>query len=541
MVDRPVVLRAQRVMSLAKVSNLLDEEGNYIENSVDRELPAELMTKLNYQGFESTEIGHPEIQRVAPKVHVSTGDNKVVDSVADVVKATVKDGMTISFHHHFRNGDFVFNQVMRAIIDAGIKDLTLAPSSLTGVMNDMVIEAIKAGTITNITSSGMRGSLGDFVSHGGLKNPVIFRSHGNRARAIEHGDIKIDVAFLGVPNADRLGNANGMAGKAVFGSLGYALMDAQYANQVVLLTDNIVAYPNTPASIKQTQVDYVVQVDQVGDPDKIGSGATRFTKDPKELKIAQTVNDVIVNSPYFKNGFSFQTGSGGAALAVTRYLRQAMLDNQIKASFALGGITKPTTDLLEEGLVDKVMDVQDFDKGAAASMHANPNQQEIDASWYADPDNKGAMVDQLDVAILSALEIDTHFNVNVMSGSDGVIRGAIGGHQDAATAKLTIISAPLVRGRLATIVPEVTTVVTPGDSIDVVVTEYGIAINPRRQDLVKALSHVPGVPVYTIEELQQLAEKKVGQPQPLEFTDRTVALIEYRDGTIIDTIKAVKD
>lgn len=217
-----------------------------------------------------------------------------------MVKATVKDGMTISFHHHFRNGDFVFNQVMRAIIDAGIKDLTLAPSSLTGVMNDMVIEAIKAGTITNITSSGMRGSLGDFVSHGGLKNPVIFRSHGNRARAIEHGDIKIDVAFLGVPNADRLGNANGMAGKAVFGSLGYALMDAQYANQVVLLTDNIVAYPNTPASIKQTQVDYVVQVDQVGDPDKIGSGATRFTKDPKELKIAQTVNDVIVNSPYFK-------------------------------------------------------------------------------------------------------------------------------------------------------------------------------------------------------------------------------------------------
>ena len=250
---------------------------------------------------------------------------------------------------------------------------------------------------------------------------------------------------------------------------------------------------------------------------------------------------MIVNSPYFKNGFSFQTGSGGAALAVTRYLRQAMLDNQIKASFALGGITKPTTDLLEEGLVDKVMDVQDFDKGAAASMHANPNQQEIDASWYADPDNKGAMVDQLDVAILSALEIDTHFNVNVMSGSDGVIRGAIGGHQDAATAKLTIISAPLVRGRLATIVPEVTTVVTPGDSIDVVVTEYGIAINPRRQDLVKALSHVPGVPVYTIEELQQLAEKKVGQPEPLEFTDRTVALIEYRDGTIIDTIKAVKD
>lgn len=512
-----------------------------LKNNVNRDLPDELMTQLQYQPYQTTEIGHPEIQRVAPKVRAQTGDDKLVDSIEDVVKATVKDGMTISFHHHFRNGDFVFNQVMRVIIDAGIKNLTLAPSSLTGVMNDMVIEAIKAGTVTNITSSGMRGSLGDFVSHGGLKNPVIFRSHGDRARAIEHGDIKIDVAFLGVPNADKLGNANGMDGKAVFGSLGYALMDAQYADQVVLLTDNLMPYPNTPASIKQTQVDYVVQVDKVGDPDKIGSGATRFTKDPKELKIAETVNNVIVNSPYFKDGFSFQTGSGGAALAVTRYLRQSMLDNQIKASFALGGITKPTTDLLNEGLIDKVMDVQDFDKGAADSMHTNPNQQEIDASWYADPDNKGAMVDQLDVVILSALEIDTKFNVNVMTGSDGVIRGAIGGHQDAATAKLTIISAPLVRGRIATVVPDVTTVITPGDSIDVLVTEYGIAINPKRQDLQQALTNIPGVPVYTIEQLQQMAADKVGHPEPLQFTDRVVALAEYRDGTVIDAIHEVKD
>ncbi|MBU6001536.1 citrate lyase subunit alpha, partial [Lactococcus lactis] len=169
-----------------------------------------------------------------------------------------------------------------------------------------------------ITSSGMRGTLGDAVSHGILRNPVIFRSHGARARAIESGEIKIDVAFLGVPNSDEMGNANGMNGDAAFGSLGYALIDAQYADKLVLITDAIMPYPNTPASIKQTQVDYVVKVDKVGDPDKIGSGATRFTKDPKELKIAKTVNDVIVNSKYFKNDFSFQTGSGGAALAVTR-------------------------------------------------------------------------------------------------------------------------------------------------------------------------------------------------------------------------------
>lgn len=511
-----------------------------MENSVGRELSDDVMEKYNYQPYKTTEIGNPTVKRSAPAVRVSTGNDKYSESLAETVKKTVKDDMTVSFHHHFRNGDFVVNQVMRVLIDSGVKNLTLAPSSLTGAMNDIVIEAIKKGTVTNITSSGMRGELGEFVSQGKLENPVIFRSHGGRARAIEEGKIKIDVAFLGVPNADKLGNANGMYGKAVFGSLGYALMDAQYADKVVLLTDNVVSYPNTPASIKQTQVDYVVKVPKVGDPEKIGSDATRFTKDPKELKIAQTVNQVITNSPYFKDGFSFQTGSGGAALAVTRYLRQAMLDKKFKASFALGGITKPTTDLLNEGLVDRVMDVQDFDKGAADSMHTNQMHQEIDASWYADPDNKGAMVDQLDVAILSALEIDTKFNVNVMSGSDGVIRGAVGGHQDASNAKLTIICAPLTRGRLATVVSDVTTVVTPGASIDVLVTEVGIAINPARKDLLDIFNDLPGVPVYTIEELQQMAQKIVGVPNEIEFDDQTVALIEYRDGTIIDSIKKVK-
>jgi citrate lyase subunit alpha / citrate CoA-transferase len=512
-----------------------------LESEVGRQLPDDIMNELGFKPFETTDFGAPVIQRKAPKVHASTGEGKVVDSLEEVIKKTVRDGMTISFHHHFRGGDYVFNKVMRVIIDAGYRDLTLAPSSLTGVMNDTVVEAIKKGVVTNITSSGMRGSLGDAVSHGLLKNPVIFRSHGGRARAIENGDINIDVAFLGVPNSDEMGNANGMEGKSAFGSLGYALVDAAYADTVVLVTDDIRPYPNTPASIKQTQVDYVVKVDEVGDPDKIGSGATRFTKDPKELKIAKSVNDVIVNSPYFKDGFSFQTGSGGAALAVTRFLRQSMIDDGIKAAFALGGITKPTVDLLEEGLVGKVMDVQDFDKGAATSMRQNPGQQEIDASWYADPANKGAMVDKLDVAILSALEIDTDFNVNVMTGSDGVIRGAVGGHEDAATAKLTIISAPLVRGRIATVVPKVTTVVTPGDSVDVLVTEVGIAINPKRQDLVQALGNIPGLPVYTIQQLQERAEKMLGTPEPLKFTDRTVALIEYRDGTIIDQIREVQD
>ena len=97
-----------------------------MKNKVEREIPAEFLETR--KGFESTEIGNPEIQRTAPQVRVSTGDDKVVDSIEDIVKKLVKDGMTISFHHHLREGDFIFNKVMDAIISLGIKDLTLAPS-----------------------------------------------------------------------------------------------------------------------------------------------------------------------------------------------------------------------------------------------------------------------------------------------------------------------------------------------------------------------------------------------------------------------------
>ena len=81
--------------------------------------------------------------------------------------------------------------------------------------------------------------------------------------------------------------------------------------------------------------------------------------------------------------------------------------------------------------------------------------------------------------------------------------------------KKTIISAPLTQGR--------------------------IAINPARQDLVDAFSKVPSLPIVSIEELQKRAEATVGKPAPVEYTDRVVGLVEYRDGSLIDAIKQVKD
>ncbi len=467
--------------------------------------------------------------------------NKLVDTIEQVIiKTELKDGMTISFHHHFRSGDRIVNMVMDVIANMGIKDLTLAASSLTDVHAPLV-RHIKNKVIKRIITSGLRGELADAVSGGIMETPVLIHSHGGRARGIETGQISIDVAFLGVPSCDVYGNANGYTGKSACGSLGYAIVDAEFAKKVVLITDNIVEYPNTPFSIHQNQVDYIVMVDSVGDPKGIATGATRITKNPRDLLLAKLVSEVVVNSGYFENGFSIQTGSGGASVAATRFLREYMEERNVKARWALGGISGPMVKLHEDGFIERLLDVQSFDSEAIRSIGENRYHSEIDASYYANPLNKGCAVNKLNVVILSALEIDRDFNVNVITGSDGIIRGASGGHSDTAVGSgLSIIVAPLVRGRTATVIDKVQTIITPGATVDVLVTDRGIAVNPRRPEIQERLKGCK-LPVYTISELKEKAEKIVGVPEPIQFDERIVALVEYRDGTIIDVIRQIKN
>lgn len=509
-----------------------------VMNKVGKDIP---QVYADQYGVFEGELAHIDTYQEASRTvtPVRPRDTKLLSSIREAIEKTgLKDGMTISFHHHFREGDYVMNMVLEEIAGLGIKNISIAPSSIANV-HAPLIDHIKNGVVTNITSSGLRDNVGAAISAGIMENPVVIRSHGGRARAIAAGDVHIDVAFLGAPSADAYGNANGTVGKATCGSLGYAMIDAKYADKVVIITDTLVPFPNTPISIPQTDVDYVVEVEAIGDPQGIAKGATRFTKNPKELLIAEYAAKVITNSPYYKEGFSFQTGTGGAALAVSRFLREAMLKDGIKASFALGGITNAMVELLEEGLVEKIIDVQDFDHSSAVSLGSNAGHYEIDAEMYASLLSKGSVINQLDTAILSALEIDTDYNVNVMTGSDGVIRGASGGHSDTSMAcKMSLVISPLVRGRIPTIVDKVNTVVTPGTSIDVIVTEVGIAINPDRQDLIEHFKTLD-VPQYTIEELKEKAYQIVGTPEAIHYGDKVVALIEYRDGTLIDVVRNV--
>ncbi len=467
--------------------------------------------------------------------------NKIKNSIKEAVECCKpKDGITISFHHHLRNGDAVVMKVMQVLVELGIKDITLASSSLTGA-HEHLVPLVKDGTITGIFSSGIRGELGRTISLGYLKKPAVIHSHGGRVRSVHTGRIKVDIAFIAASAADEEGNATGTHGKSAFGSLGYAGIDARYAKQVIVITDNLVDYPCIPQSVPQNFVDYVVKIDSIGDPQKIATGTTRITKAPIDLRIAKLASDIIKNTEYFKNGISFQVGAGGASLAVAKFIRSEMKQKEIQGSFLLGGVTSYGVDMLEEGIFKAIFDVQSFDAAVSSSLLNNPNHVEIQAGLYANPYNSGCMTNKLDVVVLGALEIDTNFNVNVITGSDGSIRGASGGHSDtAAGAHMTIVVCPSFRGRIPIVKQKVNNIVTPGESIDVLVTERGIAINPLRKDLIEQLQD-KGLPIREIKEIEEEVRQICGEPQPIKYKDKIVALIEYRDGTIIDVIKQIEE
>lgn len=507
-------------------------------NTANREIPAKIQGLKEIKPYAGPFATIPSGRLTGPKIPFDKPrSEKVLKSLEQAIEATgLRDGMTISFHHHFRNGDHVLNMVIEAIARQGIRNITLAPSSLSDV-NDKIIPHVESGVITAIETSGARGLVGELITSGRLAKPAIIRSHGGRARAIECGKLRIDVAFIGAPACDMYGNINGISGKASCGSLGYAMVDAAYADKVVAVTDNLVPYPLYPISIPQTQVDHIVVVESIGDPKGIASGALRISKDPRELLIAGYAAKVITNSGYFRDGFSMQLGSGGASLAVAKYIKEEMTSRGITASFGVGGITAPFTEMLEQGLLKMVFDVQDFDIPSIESLRNNQNHVEMSASYYANPHSRGPVVNNLDVVILSATEVDVDFNVNVITDSNGIIMGASGGHSDtAAGASLAIVVAPLLRGRLPIVLDRVQTIVTPGETVDVIVTERGMAVNPRRPELLDNLK-AAGLPVMDIHDLQRVAYNLTGKPEEVPKSEKIVAVVEYRDGTIIDVIR----
>jgi len=283
----------------------------------------------------------------------------------------------------------------------------------------------------------------------------------------------------------------------------------------------------------------VAQVDSIGDPTKITSGTTKITEDPMKLQIAHDCVDLMDAAGIIKDGMVFQSGAGGISLAAMKYLGERLEEKDVVAACATGGLTKLIIDIFEAGRVKHLYYSQVFDDESVRWVQDHL-QMPADIGHYADPTSKGRTIDGLDTVVLGATEVDTQFNVNVNTHSDGRLLHGIGGHQDtAAGSSLCIITAPVFRKTNPIVREHVTTLTTPGDVVDAIVTNQGIAINPRRKDL---LEKVQGsLNVVSIDELKTMAYNATGGPQELLFDEDIVGLTKWMDGTVLDVIYKVKE
>ena len=517
----------------------MKREYELVENAAGRKVPTVVngREQVPYKGVgKHVPLGNKAAPPIASASNYPADGNKVVkDLRAALEMAGLSDGMTVSTHHHLRNGDYVANMTFDAAAEMGVKDLMWFPSA-SFPCHAHNIRHLDSGVIHHIEGS-MNGPLGRYCSEGKMRGMGVLRSHGGRYQAVQDGEVHIDIAVIAAPTADPFGNSNALTGPSACGLLGFALADSQYADRVIVVTDNLVPFPCVPWQIQGNYVDYVVVVDKIGDPEKIVSGTTQITRSPDRQLIAELTARFLRDAGIMKDGFSFQAGAGGTALAFAIYLKQMMVEAGIKARFLRGGSTQYLVEMLEEGLTDYILDGQTFDLEGVRSMRENPSHVWTSPFTSYNYNGKGFFGTMVDAVVLGATEVDVNFNANVVTHSDGVLLHGIGGWQNCLFSTCTILPIPSFRDRIPVLVDEVTTLVGPGELIDVVVTERGIAINPTRRDLMDAVKG-SDLPIRPIEDIKGDVEKIVGgPPSPPRFEENVVAAIKWVDGTVIDCVR----
>jgi citrate lyase subunit alpha/citrate CoA-transferase len=515
----------------------------FVTNALGRRVPTEVngQPAVPYAGVGALE---PSGRRHGPPIrscrdYPAGGDKRVRDLRTALERCGLSDGMTLSTHHHLRNGDRVALEALQTAASMGVKGLRWFPSA-SFPCHEPVIDLMRQGVVQRIEGS-MNGPLGEFCSRGGMDGLGVLRSHGGRWQAIQDGEVHIDIAVIAAPTADAFGNCDGSRGPSACGSLGFALADSIYADRVIVVTDNLVPFPCVPWQIQGNNVDFVVEVETIGDPSLIVSGTTEITKSPDRLLIAEYVARFVRDTGILRDGFSFQAGAGGIALAFAQFLRGMMVEAGVRARFIRGGSTRYLVDMLQEGLVDYILDGQTFDLAAVESIARDPRHVATSPFTSYNYHGKGNFASMVDVVVLGATEVDVHFNANVVTHSDGLLLHGIGGWQNCLEAGCTILAIPSFRDRLPVIVDEVTTVTGPGDLVDVVVTERGIAVNPRRTDLLAALAG-SDLPIRPITDIQADVERIVGgKPARPALPGDPVAVVKWVDGSVIDTVWRVPD
>jgi len=502
---------------------------------------------FNDESFASRIVGRKGASPIA------TGRSKV--TTLDTVMEVIEDGDTISYPHYYRLGDNGLKMVVDKLREHKKRDIKLYANAIFDNCDPWLFEAWKDGIITGVYGNVYR-KFGEHVTSGELLSWVgVGFSHGNRVRKLQTGEVHVKVAFGPVPIADVYGNSNGVMGKEEHwcGPLGLFSADAEFADYTCLLAGTVSEYMILPNEIPMAQVDFVVPVENPGLAEGIGSGTLdleRIRANEFNRVIADNVTNVMRAAGCVKDNFGFQVGSG-AGLIVLDEIRKMLKEQKIVANFSIGGVTSMHVDMFNEGTMRYLWHGQLFEPSPKVikSLLEDAGHKAIPTGEYASVANKECLVNMLDVAVLSALEVDVNFNVNTVC-ANGRIIGGIGGGQDvAAGADLTIMFLPLAQGKngkgFAKVVDKVYTRTTPGEVVDVVVTEEFVSVNPQSKSTYKdaILNNARdfGLNIVTIEDLYLRSIDKArgfgNIPPVAETTDEIVHAIEWRDGTLLDVIK----
>jgi len=526
---------------------------DFVKNAIGRRVPTEVNGVKKRPYKEAFDPSYGETWAGRPgKARMRHGATKV--TTLDEVVSLLKDGDWISYPHYYREGDHCLKLVVETLKKHGKKNIKILGNAFFDVCVPWLPEAIKDGTIGGLIGNCYR-EMGKYLTAGEFLPWVVTGvGHGNRVRKFHTGEIKVKVAFGPVPVADLWGNANGLLGKGDHwvGPLGLFLADTLWAENTCLMAGEVSEHYVFPRSLSMCDVDYVVKVDNPGDASGVGSGTLDIDKiraNKFNSEIAAQVMKVMESAEVIFDGFNFQVGSG-AGLIVLDELHKTLKAKGIKAGFAIGGCSSLHVDMLQDGCIANLLHGQCFEPSerVITSMLHDYNHHEISTGEYDDMANKENAVNMLDVSVLTTLEMDVNFNVNSICAG-GRIVGGIGGAQGvAAGSKMTIMFLPIATGKegksFPRIVKDVYTVSLPGEVIDVAVTEEYVAFNPKSKSpymaALKKNAKAHGLGVVTIEELHDLSVKKAAEmgktPPLLEPTDTPVEVIEWRDGTLLDTL-----
>jgi citrate lyase subunit alpha/citrate CoA-transferase len=517
-----------------------------ITNAIGRQVPE------GYRPFKGLDIDY--IPKFLPEVFrgIKACDQMRPSIRAAIERCGLEDGDTISFHHGLRNGDKVLEQVLRVVIDMGFKDIAIAPTSLFPCHIPIIMEAIEKGVVTQIKGGSVRGELGNLIARGGMLKMFETRSHSGRAADVETGQLEIDVAFCAAASSDRFGNCNGWRGKpnSMFGFLSFMVPDSRFAKKgFVVITDTIVQGVSPYLTLGMQQVTDVVEVESIGDNHGLTSGETVTSNiTPERMRTLSNLVSVIKAMDIQGRKPCVQLGSGIGLAAINHLAKEGILIDMM-----IGGVTEDLIAATHAGLVHQLFNGQSFDRVAAITMRSMWNTTTpMDMIQYGSP-YRPPVTGLLDVGLLGGIEVDSNFDVNVTTFSTGIPSKAIGGHVDVARgADVAIVQVPLNRKGQRIIREEVTTVSTPGRyCVDFVMTPEGMIVNDlptnpkaaRNLDLKKKMQK-NGTAFLSMDEAISKAAKYAKEfPAPVEpeFGDRIVGVVKYLDGTVLDSIREVKN